>query len=102
MAISIDVLGGSVDEGDTKRLTLTPTDGQTAASLAALSVVFTSPSGTEIEYTLADATQLGDEYILEHNFSADGTWLVDILGEGVQGATERESGAIIVRGKRRE
>ena len=102
MALTLDLSSSAVDEGDTKRLVLTPTDSDGAASsLASLVVTFTDEGGAETDYTLADATQVGDTYVVEHTFSTAGVTLVDVLAEGTQGATERESGAVIVRGKRR-
>ena len=103
MGIQLDIKSKKPDEGDTKRVRLTPTDDDgTPASLASLSVVFTAPGGTEMEYTLADATQVGDDYLVDHTFTDSGIWQIDVLTTGTQGASERESGTIIVRRKLRE
>jgi hypothetical protein len=102
MSFTLDIASGAVDEGDSKRLEVAANDGTDPASLAALSIAFTAPSGTVTEYTLSDTTVSGDVRLISHTFTEGGVWRIDALAEGVQGNTERSGGTVLVRGKRRD
>lgn len=103
MAITTDFNSGRIHLGDTKRLRLTPKDGDDASiTLSTISAVFTNPSGTDTTKTKTDFTESGsgtsaDPYVytLNYTFNAVGWWAINItVASG--GATEVESDRVYV------
>lgn len=94
MPVTLDVADGGIDEGETKRLVITPKDAAgSALSLSSLTVEIAHQAGTGTDgsYELSDATQDGDDYLISHTFDAAGFWSVDVVGEDAEGNTERTS-----------
>lgn len=99
MSITISVSSGQIDKGDTKKLSVTPTDANGDAIVpTALAAVFTPPSGAENATSKAidDFTASDGVYSLNFTFDEAGQWLLVITATDGSGNAEVERSPVFV------
>jgi nitrogen fixation protein FixH len=92
MAIELNISSGKIDQGETKRLQVTPKDeAGDAMAVSALEAVFTPPTGEATTYTLEDFSGSGP-YTVAHTFDEAGIWRIAVTATDSEGKVEVERG----------
>jgi hypothetical protein len=98
MPFTLDVADGQIDQGEDKRIAVTPTDADgSVTTVSAITLTLTSEQGTTIQQDETDFSADGDQQVTTVRLDEAGTWDVDLKVTGAgQGSVERVQGQVYV------